>query len=408
MNDDKEFPEKVDPSVMPRWLTESYPGMEKDIEGWFTSYYFWRNWNGKEESLTTAKLKARANAQARYKSMLQTESLKFATGKSLWLQMTTLKTGWYKYITEVEDTKEFLNLVLQDKRENDPDSTSIYDIDFILNTLLPTMEKLGVPKENIICIPGNMTKAKLAVPSLRQIAKNNGPEMEQRIVEVMSVVADQKITALEMREEVMPKIMNKEHPKTLQPVTASVCMLPDGRELIIIPSDPAHTRAIEMSTKQIVNGFRYTDPSYLMAEVTKAISPKENKRRKYHANTLGKLSESNNGGVYLPALEHFKDMVLLEYIKHRHYIKKPGVQKLIVEEITFSYNLDNYYSALGYSSNEDAFNAIINMYKPTLHSLSIELPAEDLATWNLKIDLLSLEVGQPAYYLYLELTFGNI
>jgi hypothetical protein len=399
------LPQKIDLSVTPEWVTKSYPGMEKDIEQWLVSYYFWQNWDGKEGTLDTAKAKARAVAEAKYKSLSQTEALKEASDKSAMLQWYEAnRSGWFKHVAEIEDVRELMEHILQEAR--DKKATSAYDIEFILNTLIPACESNGIPKELIICIPRNMTKAKWAVPTMREVIKNDGPQMGESLAKIVKAITDKSETVDVFAKETLPRIMGLETPKTLPAVPANVCLLPDGRELVIITSDPSHTRAIQMSTKSIVDGYGYTDPAYLLRELGNIIKPKATQRRRYKVNVFGSLEECHDGGVYLPALESFKDLVIAEYLKHKFYIRQPGTQKLIVEVIGFTYNLQTFAEALGYTKDEDAFNALLKLYSPIIPEIPKMLPLENIIITDLKVDLLNVEAGKPAYYLYIELNFG--
>lgn len=403
-----DLPERIDPDAVPRWVTEMYVGMEKDIEAWYVSYFFYRTWDGKLESLDSAKAKARAKAEAKYKSVIQTRALAIAAEGSVHLQTYDgFQKGWHKYVNEIEDAKELVEHILNVEKDKNPQSAAVYELTFIYDTLMPALEKLNVPKEMVLCIPANMTKAKWGVKSLRQIINNNGEKMTDHLYQVMNAIADKSISVDVFREEVIPKIMGEEAKKTPAPIQASVCMLPDNKELIIIPSTPAHTKAIQMSTKSIVEGFGYTDPTYLIKEVMKVIKPKEFSRYKYKANEFGVLKASNDGGVYLPALEGFRNMVLVEYSKQRYYIRRPGKQKLILDELAFSYNLKDFVDSLGYKDQKDAFDAILTMYEPVLANLSADLPAEDFVSYSLGIDMITVIPARPAYHLYLELEFGN-
>jgi len=398
------LPERIDPNVVPRWVTEKYTGMANDIEQWYTSFYFYKTWDGKLETLDSTKAKARAKALAKYQSLMQTKALFAATEGSIQLQIyDAVKNGWYKKINEIEDAKEFIEHVLEVEREKNPHASAVYELEFIHNTLVPTLEKLDVPKEAILCISSNMTKAKWAVKSLKQIINNNGPDMEDHLLEMMNAIADTNTTVDVFREEVVPRIMGLEAKKTLPPVEASVCMLPDNRELIIIPSDPAHTRAIQMSTKSIVEGFGYTDPTYLITQVMKTIRPKDFSRHKYRANEFGVLKTCAEGGVYLPATETFRELVMSEYNKHNYYLRKKGEQTLAIEELAFSYNIDDFTKSLGYLKMEDAFVAIINMYEPLLEHLEIR----NLEKYYLDIALEEIVLDRPAYHLLLRMTFGE-
>jgi len=404
--DDLNIPEKIDFTVPPRWATEKYHGMEKDIEEWLVSYYFWKEWEGKEDALTTKPAKSRAVALAKYKTLAQTNAIKFASDSSAFIQWyDAAKNGWFHHIKEIDDVKELMNHILENEKEKDPYGSSVYDIDFIVNTLIPVCEQNKIPKEVILCIPQNLSKAKQGVATMRKIMANNGPNMVERLGEVVKGITDSSMTVRKFRDEYCPSIMGKEVPKTLPTVKANICLMGDGGELIIIRSDPAHTRAIQMSTKSIVSGFDYTDASYLLKEIGNLISPKHQYRRKYKANTFGVLVESSEG-VYLPALESFKDLVISEYLKHRFYIRKPGKQVLIIEEIAFTYNMTTFAESLGYVTNQDAFDAMMKLYQPAIKDLAETLPAEDFVVTELKVDYLT-GATKPAYYMFMELTFGE-
>ena len=403
-----ELPARINTDEIPRWVKEKYVGMEKDIEEWYTSYFFYRTWDGRVETLNTAKARARAKALAKYQSVIQTKALAVAAEGSAHIQTyDAIQKGWHKYVDEIEDAKELIEHILNVEKEKNPQSAAVYELTFIYETLVPALERLNVPKEMILCIPANMTKAKWGVKSLRQIINNNGEQMTDHLYQVMNAVADESITVDVFREEVVPKIMGEETKKTPMPVQASVCMLPDNREIIIIPSTPAHTKAIKMSTRSIVDGYGYTDPTYLIKEVMKVIKPKEFSRHKYKANEFGVLKQSGDGGVYLPAVETFRDLVLNEYAKHRYYIRRPGKHKLIIDELAFSYNLSDFVDSIGYTKEQDAFDAILTMYEPTLADLLADLPAEDFVSYSLGIDLVTYIPSRPAYHLFLELEFGN-
>lgn len=398
-----DLPEKIDRDKIPKWVTQVYPEMQQEMEEWFYSYYFWKTWDGKIDSLDTTLSRVRAKAAARLASFKQTNVLKEASDKSVNLQYYRATTeGWWKYVDEMESAEELIQYMYDFQMGKDPHSSAASDLKFINETLVPTLKSLGVPKEHILCITPNMTKAKWAVSSLRQIIKNNGPDMQNHLEEMMNAIADQSTTVDVFREEVMPKIMGRESKSTLAPAEASVCMLPDGRELIIISSTPAHTRAIQMATRSIAEGYGYTDPTYLITQVMKTIRPKDFSRHKYRADDSGVLRISQEGGVYLPATETFKELVLSEYHKHIFYFREPGEYKLVLDELAFSYNLADFVSALGFSDQETAFSAIVKLYTPHI----VDLIGDSFYNTSLGIDVLEVVPNRPAYHLYFKFTKG--
>jgi hypothetical protein len=162
-----------------------------------------------------------------------------------------------------------------------------------------------------------------------------------------------------------------------------------------------------MSTKSIVAGFGYTDPAYLLTELGNIVKPKATQRKRYRADSFDVLKECHDGGVYLPTPEAFKDLVISEYIKHKFYFRSSGIQKLIVEEVGFSYNLVKFAESLGYKTDNDAFNAMVKLYSSVLSEIPGLLPNENFTISDLKVDLLTVQIGRPAYYLYLELSFTS-
>lgn len=399
-----DLPERVDLTKKPRFLTEVYPEMQHDMEEWFYSYYFWTTWDGKAESLDTTAARTRAKAVARFEAFKQTNILKEATDLSSNLQYyRATAEGWWKYVNEMESAEELIQYMYDFELGKDPHSSAASNLKFIHGTLVPTLKSLGVPKEHILCITPNMTKAKWAVSSLRQIINNNGPNMEENLTSVMTAIADKSITVDVFREEFLPQVMGKESKKTLAPAQASVCMLPDGRELIIISSTPAHTRAIQMSTKSIAEGYGYTDPSYLITQVMKTIRPKDFSRHKYKSNEFGVLKISPEGGVYLPAVETFRDLAEAEYMKHQFYLSKKGEHILVLDELAFSYTIDDFVTALGYLNQGDAFDAILNMYAPTV----ADFKGYKILQSTLEIGMIEVLPGRPAYHLYLKMNIGE-
>jgi hypothetical protein len=269
------LPARIDPGVIPPWLTEHYQGMESEIEEWFTSFYFWRRWNGDEANLAEVMVLARANATAKMEALQQTSILKGASDKSIYLQLYhAQKTGWFRLVEEIESVQELLERMLADEIERDPDGGTRYELEFIIKTMIPTMEHLGVPKEQIISIPQNLSKAKAAVPVIRQLVQTGSPETEAQIMEVFKEIADPDIKVRAFKSNNAER-MGRAKPGTPVVVPGAIYLIP-GSEMIVIDSDRAHTNAIQIALRGIVEDLSIKDGRGLLNILSQRLLPKTN------------------------------------------------------------------------------------------------------------------------------------
>jgi hypothetical protein len=273
----KLLPPVIDPLVTPRWVTERYEGMEQDISDWYQSFFFWRKWNGKEDTLDQVILIARANAEAKLTGLMQTGYLKGASDRSAMLQMHNAnKTGWFRMINEMEDVYELYEQVLAEDIENE-NTGRRYDHEFILKTLLPTMEKM-LPIEKIICSVQNKTKLENSVSTIRELLRiasdDENPESkgaEKMVMEVLEDIASPDVTAVQFREN--NKVRLGKSTSAIPVVPGGIYLIP-GCELIVIESDRAHTKAIQIALRGIVEDLSIKDATVLIKDLSQRLLPK--------------------------------------------------------------------------------------------------------------------------------------
>lgn len=312
-----QLPPKINQNKIPDWLINSnYPEAEQDIKQWYESYFFWRKWDGKEETVTELRVRARAIAEAKFETLQQTNSLAKKSEKSALLQLyEAKKTGWFSYINEIEDVKELLEQVLEENIEAGARGGQRYELEFIINSLLPVMEKLGISAGTIIGSQGGMTKAQLLVPTARQLLRQENQEQAyEEIVELMEAVGDPNITKAAFKEIIREKY-DKSKPEPIKAVQAEVYLVPNA-EIIVIESNRSHTMAIERALSGIAEGFQIRDAFTLVRSISRRLLPKRNELHKCIV-AGGKFIENENG-YDIPSPDAFQLLIIEELVHNRH------------------------------------------------------------------------------------------
>jgi len=360
------LPEKIDLNEMPKWLTQpKYEGVETDIKDWYTSYYFWRRWNGKEETIDTQMAQSRAIAEAKYEALKQTNSIKNSSERSSILQAYDIyKNGWYKYVGEIEDVRELLEEMLNDELENKATGSKRYDLEFIIKQLFPALEAMQVPAEYIVAIPDNIAKARALVPAARNILKTieDPEEAKENLIELIKDVPNPEIS-LKTYTDKISTFMGKET-KHINQVPAEIFILPN-KELIVIESDRAHTLAIESKLRGIVTGFDFRDSVTLMKKLNAMLLPKDNDFHKFSI-VNGELAQSYNG-VLMPSKEKFANMCIQTAVENKYLIEqmldrnlKPQIMIYIIKSYC---EKDLYHELAKLFAVEDPLSVIGAIYR---------------------------------------------
>ena len=311
------LPKKISENQIPRWVTDAnYPDSERDIKEWYESYYFWRKWDGREDTIADLRVRARAIAESKFEALQQTNVLSKKSEKSALLQLyEAKKTGWFSYINEIEDVRELLEQVLEENIEAGASGGQRYELEFIINSLLPVMEQLGISAGSIIGSQGGMTKAQLLVPTARQLLKQEDKEdAYKQIVELMESVGDPNVTKSAFKSLIQQKYKESK-PVKVDIVPAEVFLIPDA-EIIVIESDRAHTMAIERALSGIVDGFQIRDAFTLIRTISRRLLPRRNELHKCIV-AEGRFVEDPDG-FDIPTPDAFQLLVIEELVHNRH------------------------------------------------------------------------------------------
>lgn len=315
-----ELPERIDPTIVPVWLTTKYDGMEKDIESWLFSYYFWRKWDGKNVTKESVMIQARAAATARYEALMQTEILKGATDRSIMYQLATAKrTSWFKYFGEIQDVYELLDHMLRDAIEMSPTGGRRYELEFLIDTLLPTLEKMNIPMDLIIGIPQNIAKAQRSASIMKRIIQENGEQAGARLTEVLVDISDPNISFSDFTKRNAERVGKKQ----LSVLQGRIYFTLD-KEIIVIESDRAHTQTLQRALKGLVEEFSVSDGVALINYMSREIMPSVAMLRNYvidiENDEICFIQKDN--GVLLPEPSRFNTMTLEELARSHDLIEQ--------------------------------------------------------------------------------------
>jgi hypothetical protein len=262
---------------VPRWAIEEYPGSEKDFSIWLeqqflnskliTSYN--KAFDEKTGEILDEELYQRVRAQAKFETLQRTLQFRSTVERSqLWQLYEANKSGWFRLLPPEFDTIEEL---LASMVEGLEEGTSEYsDISFLVKHVIPMLAKSGMSVEDVLGIAINTSKARAAVPLLRQIVRENipneieeMPEKEREIVEIKTVsllkevvekVIDSTVPVREFKQEL--RELRGKQTETPKPIVANKYLL-NNQIVYLIPADTnGQSRAVEISLRSIVCEFQ--------------------------------------------------------------------------------------------------------------------------------------------------------
>jgi len=295
----------------PRWVHESYPGMEKDIWKWLHSYYYMQEVRERGAMPGNAKNKATVSANAHMKSVTQTLALKDATDRSAFMQLYYAhQSGWFSLVGQ-DSVQELLANVLDVYTAKG----AISEITFIVKVLIPELERMGTPNELIFGLAENVSKARASVSTFRKLLAEDKPD-EKEITKLLSDVSDPNITLSRFRERLSDRMASRE-PTVTAKASAHTYLIPGG-EIVVIESTPAHTMAIEQSLRGIAEDFSIRTGLELLDFLSQRLTPKKEHMRRYRISGT-EVMESGEGTL-MPTPEKFNNLCIQEVVRGKFLI----------------------------------------------------------------------------------------
>lgn len=286
-------------ALSPRWLSESYPGMENDIAKDLHRNEFWKKFGEyyEKEEFTDAELD-RAVAESYSDSTVHANTLKEGMDRVFTLMMWKIrKTGLYKLLTgEYESVSEWLNAKLD---VGDISLGERSNVLYLLEEFLPALDNIGFDSESLLLIPEKWTAARAAIPHLRNITKLYRAELEMKEAELAK--AEQKEQERIQKEidglsesftdeihhtfdviestgyrEVPAKLRGESSPPKPRKVEGQLIKLPDESYWIVIPCPNEHYLSmIQKLVHSMVSKWEWRGPISIAQSVSEMLLNKD-------------------------------------------------------------------------------------------------------------------------------------
>lgn len=271
----------------PRWLGESYPGIEKDIARDVFSAIFWdmtqrQAKDGQPYDLQDQVVKARLMSEAILKAAERSQTLQEDVHRSVYeLIYLAKKTGaWQMGLYEYASIEEWLKNKLPNFERG-----QMYDIKFLLEQLFPLLESLGdnYHPENLLKFQEEWSKTRASIPYMRTLYNEYMSALKENeakgdsivddnalktftegIQNTLNVIADPEVKAWSGDKTIATELRGLRQPKKKM---WNGHMGSVKQRTIYVFSVPNYLdRAVENALKNIAN-FKGTDPQLLSNDV---------------------------------------------------------------------------------------------------------------------------------------------
>lgn len=277
------------------WLTRDVKDRAEVISQWFVSFFFWSRWAGREPELEEYEVLARANEDARLQALLATGSLQSDVEDAVVLQLyEAARHGWYPH-AELSP-QEVIEQALAKSIEKDPSGGYRYEVQNVLR-MVQMLEQAGVPKEQIIPIPNNMSKARAAGSEVVRLMQTDDPHKLDKVGEILQDIADPSISVRTFKERARERLSGAK-PFRPAPAQAWFCIVPDG-EMLIIRGTKGNIDAAVRVLDGIITAPELSDPAYLAKELVSMMTPKSSGMRTYKLD--GSQFVEAPGGIRMPS-----------------------------------------------------------------------------------------------------------
>ena len=243
----------------PKWAIEEYPGAEKDFADWLEGAIYNSMIDVPPEDQESA---YRLMARVRARVIERTWELEGLMGRSRAYQMwKAQKEGWYHFLPGEYDTlREFMHSVADD--ETSGDSTKS-DLLFMADTLLPALESMGVEAEKVMSLPAHFSKARAAIPYLRDALDNQtGDQLAETVHDILEGVGDDKQSLRDYRDSLAKKAGK------IQNIWGDVYVFPAYNMLVIRTEGEYFQKYVERRTRGVIEFRGPKDPIELLKEIT--------------------------------------------------------------------------------------------------------------------------------------------
>lgn len=288
-------------ALQPRWLRESYPGMEADMAKDLHSSRFWREFGDYyEKQEFSGNDLDRAVAEAYSDSAVHANTLKGGMDRVFTLMMWKIrKTGLYMLLSgEHENIREWLLAKLDAGDISDSERSNVL---YLLEEFLPALDSVNFDPDELLLIPEKWTAARAAVPHLRRITqlyrqeleakeallaetekKNDKRQIQKEISSISSNFEDEVRRTFNVIEHEsyrdIPSILKGES-KAPQPdpiAAGQLIKMPDETYWLIVPCpNKIYLSMIQKAISKIVKTWEWRGPMAIVQNISDMLLGKE-------------------------------------------------------------------------------------------------------------------------------------
>lgn len=315
------------------WLTQKYVGAEEDMKVWMVEFNLQRKFGSTYADLDVV-YKERAQAEAKLAALdqlLNLEGVTNAAAFSILLDIDQEKLWMY---AEYSSLEEFLENTLEeyyeDFREGENEvgkkykelPGSVYEVKHLLE-VVDFCEQIGIPKEQVLPIRTNFTKAKTASHTLYSIKNSDLPveKKAEMLIETLKDIADPTMTTRAFRDKQMGRTRQLDNAKAT--IGGTISIVRGGDLLLLKTNGTAMTKAIQYQLRGIVSDWSVTDALSLATRITDEVSTKNKykpTRMVVDDEDMPRLTQiSGEDGLMMPTPRRFEQLVLME-LGHGKYL----------------------------------------------------------------------------------------
>jgi hypothetical protein len=249
----------------PRWALEEYPGAEKDFTTWLYGIIYANIVDGIPDKEAAVFLMAKVRARTLERTGELTDLMARSSAYQMW---KASEEGWYHFLPgEYDSLREFMHSMSD---EESVGGSTKSDLIFLADTLLPALQGAGIEPEMIMSIPEHFSKARAAVPYLREVLDNKeGDELVEAVKKILEGIADDSMGTHAYRDK-----LAKEAGK-IQNIWGDVYIFPGYNMIVIRATDDRFTKYIERRTRGAIEFRGPKDPIELLKEITDQLTGEE-------------------------------------------------------------------------------------------------------------------------------------
>jgi hypothetical protein len=265
------------PNGIPRWALEDYSGAEQDFSLWVEQQFMLayhstavaQAINSDTGEILDDELMMRTRAMAKFQTLERTMQFKELISRSqIWQLYEANEKGWFRLLpAEFDSIEELLASLVEAAGEG---TGEYYDLTFLVKQILPLLRKSGVDPQVVLGLTKHTSKARAAVPFLRELIGLSSEGNEEQQAQV-------KATVIEVVEKINSDIPVRQFRNEMQELRGKSVEAPppmfgrryilNGKELYLFDVSETQGRAMEIALRGLVGEIMVSDVTTLLKDI---------------------------------------------------------------------------------------------------------------------------------------------